>query len=85
MSSGASAINDLPSLCVLMEKASNEKKEEATVALEVVVPPYDKAKASGNDADMAFFTCTQVGGLCARLREMTKLGDATDDIKLVLG
>ena len=81
LSSGASAINDVPSLCVLMEKASNEKKEEATVALEAVAKPlYDKAKVSGKEPDMAFFTCTQVGGLCARLREMTKLGDAKDNV-----
>jgi len=86
LSSGASAINDLPSLCVLMEKASNEKKEEATKALEAVAKPvYENAKVSGKDPDMAFFTCTQVGGLCARLREMTKLGDAADDkIQLII-
>ena len=42
-------------------------------------------KNNGKDVDMAFFTCTKSGGLTDRLRQMTKVGDASaDKIQLVL-
>jgi len=86
LSNGGGAINDLPSLCLMMEKLSAEKQAEATKALEAIANPlYEKAKASGKDADMAFFTCTKAGGLCDRLREMTKVGNAVENkVQLVM-
>jgi len=86
LSNGGGAINDLPSLCLMMEKLSAEKQAEATIALEAIANPlYEKAKASGKDADMAFFTCTEAGGLCDRLREMTKVGNAVENkVQLVM-
>jgi len=86
LSNGGGAINDLPSLCLMMEKLSAEKQAEAKIALEAIANPlYEKAKASGKDADMAFFTCTEAGGLCDRLREMTKVGNAVENkVQLVM-
>ena len=86
LSNGGGAINDLPSLVLMMEKLSTEKQQEATAALESIAKPlYEKSKNNGKDVDMAFFTCTESGGLTGRLREMTKVGDASaDKIQLVL-
>jgi nucleoredoxin len=86
LSNGGGAINDLPSLVLMMEKLSTEKQQEATAALESIAKPlYEKSKNNGKDVDMAFFTCTKSGGLTDRLREMTKVGDASaDKIQLVL-
>lgn len=86
LSNGAGDLNDLPSLCVMMEKLSAEKQAEAIKALESVANPlYEEAKTNGTNADMAFFTCTKEGGLCDRLRKMLNLGNAVENkVQLVM-
>jgi nucleoredoxin len=79
LSAGPGDINDLPSVCVLMEKVPAAQQEKLTAALnKSAEKSWSESKAKGEDPSMAFFTGTKGGGISDRLRDFTKVGAAED-------
>jgi nucleoredoxin len=79
VSEGPGDINETPTLCAMMEGCSKAVVEAALKALE----PIAKA-AVDKEEEMAFLFARKEGGPTKQIRELTKLGDATDKPQLVL-
>ena len=80
LSNGPGQINEIPSLCLMMEKCSASKQSEYEAMLLPLAESVFAAKATPDaDPSMLFFTAKTDGGIGSQLRTMTNMGSCEAD------
>jgi len=80
LSNGPGQINEIPSLCLMMEKCPASKQSEYEAMLLPLAESVFAAKATPDaDPSMLFFTAKTDGGIGSQLRTMTNMGTCEAD------
>jgi nucleoredoxin len=85
LSAGPGAINDVPSLVVFCDGADDATKAKVKADMDAVAKEHwAECEAKGEDKKFAFFTANSTEGIAGRVRDLTKVSQSGNNVKVVM-